>query len=68
MGNTFNVSLADILACPTQSLSATHYREDGTCHHVKAAHEPAVVVCSCGCGATKPDDRMCECGRRLGHH
>lgn len=25
------------------------------------------VTCSCGCGATKPDDGRCECGRPLGH-
>ena len=32
-------------------------------------HKPAarMVTCSCGCGATKPDDGLCECGSPLGH-
>jgi hypothetical protein len=25
------------------------------------------VVCDCGCGAEKPDDGLCECGRPIGH-
>ena len=25
------------------------------------------VACSCGCGATKPDDGLCECGQPVGH-
>ena len=25
------------------------------------------VACSCGFGATKPDDGLCECGQPVGH-
>ncbi len=25
------------------------------------------LACSCGCGATKPDDGRCECGQPVGH-
>ncbi len=27
----------------------------------------AEVECSCGCGAKKPDDGLCECGKPKGH-
>ena len=62
-----NVGLSDILACPTNSLSPSHYRDDGSCYHIERRCEPVMITCSCGCGATRPDDGRCECGRPLGH-
>ena len=50
----YYVTLADILQCPTQSLSASHYRDDGGCQHTRPMRN--VVECDCGCGATAPDD------------
>ena len=31
------------------------------------AYVPGVIECDCGCGATKPDNGLCECGRPRGH-
>lgn len=31
-------------------------------------HRERLTECSCGCGATKPDDGLCECGKPLGHN
>ena len=33
----------------------------------RRVHVPAVIECNCGCGATKPDDMRCECGKVRGH-
>jgi hypothetical protein len=31
------------------------------------ARNRGTIECSCGCGATMPDNGRCECGRPLGH-